>query len=102
MKPEQLRDKFFVSVARKDGTIEVRVGITLKAIVRIDNEEQVDEATELAKNDIINGVYGGRREELRLLVNDLLRLSNPKNTDYEYVKEWSEAKDKLAEFQKTL
>ena len=77
MTPEQFKDKFFVSVARKDGVIDVRVGITLKAVVQISDESKIDEAVSLAQNDIIQGVYGGIKEELRGLLNDLLMFSQP-------------------------
>ena len=95
MTPEQFKDKFFVSVARKDGVIDVRVGITLKAIVQLTDEDKIEEATDLAKNDIITGVYGGRREELRRLLNDLF-------TGHDYYIYNQDAWDKLVKFQESL
>lgn len=97
MTPEQFRDKLFVSHARKGGLIDVRVGITLKAIVTVDDEKKIPEAEEIAKNDLINGVYGGRREEFRKLLNDLLDVSMPRFTI-----EYDEAVDKLIAFQESL
>ena len=85
MTPSEFKDKFFVSVARKDGLVEVRVGITLKAIVQLSDESKIEEAKELAKNDIIQGVYGGIKEEFRGLLNDLLMFSQPQvNGEQEY------------------
>jgi hypothetical protein len=95
MTPEKFRDKLFVSVARKDGLIDVRVGITLKAVVKIDDESKIEEATELAKNDLIQGVYGGRREELRVLLNEVI-------SGYGVYESNPQAWDKLAKFQETL
>ena len=95
MTPEQFKDKFFISVARRSGLIDVRVGITLKAVVTIDDESKVEEATEIAKNDLINGVYGGRREELRQLLNELFTGHDAYVYDHE-------AWDKLVKFQETL
>lgn len=97
MTPRQLKDKLYVSVKRGDIT-EVRVGIRLEAILTLDSdkEEDIAAATEQGRSDIVEGVYGGRREEFRALLNDLLRYCAP--TGHEY----TEAKNNLIEFQRSL
>lgn len=101
MTPQQLKDKLYVSVKRGD-TAEVRVGIRLEAILTLDSdkEEDIAAATEQGRNDIVEGVYGGRREELRGLINDLFRYSGPLEEDD--VNCFIQARHNLTQFQKTL
>lgn len=99
MKPQQLKDKLYVSVKRGD-TTEVRVGIRLEAILTLDSDkdEDIAAATEQGKNDIVEGVYGGMKEELRGLLNDLIGFSQPAvNGEQEYYS----ARQGLIELMKT-
>jgi hypothetical protein len=99
MTPREFKDQLFVSVARKDKKIDIRVGITLKAIVSIEDESRIEEAKEIAKNDIVNGVYGGRREELRVLINNLLQVSC---TSEHEMDAYAKACDAIIKFQQNL
>lgn len=86
MTPQQFKDKLYVSIKRGD-TTEVRVGIRLEAILTLDSNEERDikAAEEQGRNDIVNGVYGGLKEELRGLLNDLIGFSEPAvNGEQEY------------------
>lgn len=97
MTPANFRDRLYVSIKRGPQT-EIRVGIRLEAVLQVDSnkDEDIKAYTEQAKDDVVNGVYGGRREELRELLNDILAIgsemyaSNPK------------AWDKLIRFQESL
>lgn len=102
MTPNQFRNSLYTAVARKNGLTEVRVGIRLEAITRIDSdkEEDIEAAKEQGKDNVTEGVYGGRREELRALLNNLLRVSHS-NSEFE-MDEYIAAQNKLIEFQKTL
>ena len=98
MSPKQFRDRLYTSVKRGNPT-EVRVGIRLEAILKIDEESRINEAIEIGKNDIVNGVYGGIKEELRGTINQLLEFSQPAvNGEQEYY----QARQGLMELMKTL
>lgn len=87
MKPEQLRELFFTSIVRENKRTEVRVGVTLKSITIIDNhsEENIKEAEKIGGDQIIEGVYGGLKEEIRVLLNELIEFSQPAvNGEQEY------------------
>lgn len=52
----------------------VCVGIRLEAILTLDSDkkEDIEAATEQGRNDIVEGVYGGTKETLRVLLNELI------------------------------
>lgn len=100
MKPQQLKDKLYVSVKRGDTTM-VCVGIRLEAILTLDSdkEEDIEAATEQGRNDIVEGVYGGMYDQLLRPINDLLSHSQPEvNEEQEYY----QARQELRELMKNL
>ncbi len=98
MTPQQLKDKLYVSVKRGTPN-EIRVGIRLEAVINIDDDNRIDEAIEIGKNDIVNGVYGGRREEFRKLLNTFICHSKPHSDDNG---EYFAARTNLSEFYESL
>lgn len=102
MTPNQFKNSLYVDVSKRHGLTVVRVGIRLEAVTQIDSDKQEDikEAEELGRQKVTEGVYGGRREELRALLNEFFEVSfaEPiRNLD-----KFHEARNKLIEFQKTL
>lgn len=102
MSPQQFKNSLYVDVSKRHGLTVVRVGIRLEAVTQIDSDKQEDikEAEELGRQTVTEGVYGGRREELRQLINNLPGISHINNelAMEEYIK----ALNGLIAFQKTL
>lgn len=102
MTPNQFKNLLYVDVSKRHGLTVVRVGIRLEAVTPIDSDKQEDikEAEELGRQKVTEGVYGGRREELCVLLNNLIRVSHP-NSEFE-MDAYLAARNKLIEFQETL
>lgn len=102
MTPEQFKSSLYTAIARKNGLTEVRVGIRLEAVMSLDSnkEEDIEAAKKQGRDDVTEGVYGGRREELRRLLNDLADHEYPENEFEE--EEYNVAFSELVKFQRTL